>query len=459
MQPLSSTANSNKNALRFLSVLLLVLAGLIFSNAVLAHPARDSAVFIDVLKGQVDMELHLPVDQLYSVEPSIFPRGHTVDDFEQALEVFSVLDTQVLGDYLVKRISVQTPGRSDAQNEGALTWQFQLNNARVEPHLNELGLIANLSFSPSDARYGNFGDIFIHYDAIVDRIVNHKALVTLRRDFDMGVLPEHAIILPSVHRNNKDIVINRENASAVHGSLALFHDGVVHILEGTDHILFLLCLLLAAPMVVSAGVWRSAPTSVRVFKRGLLLVSAFTLGHTLMFFLASLDVIRLPSQLVEIAVAATIMISAANLIFPFIKDNLIWLAGLFGLVHGLAFATSLSVLGFSGAVKILTLVSFTLGIEAVQAAILLLTLPALVELSRHRFFLYRGFLLITAPLIFLAGLLWAMQRMQLLAELPMGNLDDLNQLMPYALALLWLGAGVSYVLRWLKPTTNQVAEN
>lgn len=435
---------------RFILYVITLVVGLLGGNAASAHPSQDGAVFLDIGRGEVNMELHLPVDQLYSVAQNIFPDGRPAENIDEALTLFSNINQSALEDYLYDRITLRTPNIDSDGNNQTINWEQSLKSYRVEKNLDDLKLVALVNFLPENKNINKLGDIFIYYDVIVDRMVTHKALVTLRHDFDLGVLPEHALILPPINRNNKDIVVDRESASALHGSFSLFQNGVVHILEGTDHILFLLCLILASPMMVIAGAWQPAKSSGTVMRRGLFLVSAFTLGHTIMFFLASLDLIRLPSQLVEIAVAFTIMVSAANLLIPFMKEKMLWVACLFGLVHGLAFATSLSVLGFSGSAKILTLVSFTLGIEAVQGAILLLTLPAFVELSRSHFRYYRLFLYVAAPLIFFAGLFWALQRMEVMGELAIGNLDNLNQSMPYMLVVLWAVAATSVFVRWYK---------
>lgn len=142
--------------------------------------------------------------------------------------------------------------------------------------------------------------------------------------------------------------------------------GVEHILTGWDHLLFVFGLLLLVKG-----------------RRALLwTISAFTLGHSITLSLATLGIVRVPSEPMEALIALSIFWLAVELIrqpavqgdfshrFPWV------MALLFGLLHGLGFAGALSEVGLpSGAVP-LALAAFNLGIELGQlmfiAAILIL---------------------------------------------------------------------------------------
>ncbi len=153
------------------------------------------------------------------------------------------------------------------------------------------------------------------------------------------------------------------------GDSSLFDDllgmigiGMVHILEGYDHILFLLLLILAAP---------------RLFPI-IRLVTAFTLGHSLTLALAWFDVFTLPSSIVEPAILASIvLVGLDSAVRPRpIADRWI-LAGLFGMVHGLGFFGVLSGLANIPEGRITALVGFNLGVELGQLLIVLAVAPAL----------------------------------------------------------------------------------
>jgi len=130
--------------------------------------------------------------------------------------------------------------------------------------------------------------------------------------------------------------------------------GVTHILEGYDHLLFLICLLLIA----------------RTPRRILLTVTGFTVGHAVTITAVTLGVRGLASTPVEVAIALSIVVLAAEVLKP-ARDTLTWrhpvlVSTLFGLLHGLGFAGALREIGLPQTEVPLALVAFNLGIEAGQ---------------------------------------------------------------------------------------------
>lgn len=157
---------------------------------------------------------------------------------------------------------------------------------------------------------------------------------------------------------------------------AYFLDGVHHILLGHDHVLFLLSLLFPAVVRRSGGGWRA----VGAFREALVetagVVTAFTVGHSLTLALAASGWVALPSRLIEATIAATVVLAALNNLRPVIPRGRAWSVALgFGLVHGLGFAGALAALGLPPQAFLLSLLSFNLGVEAGQLAIVALFLP------------------------------------------------------------------------------------
>lgn len=148
--------------------------------------------------------------------------------------------------------------------------------------------------------------------------------------------------------------------------------GFHHIvaLDALDHLLFLLAL---------AACYRP-----RDWRHGLTVVSAFTIGHSLTLALATLNVVRFPTHLVEFLIPCTIVLAGAENLFgpkgPPRGMLRPMLAGLFGLVHGAGFATTLRDL-FDGSV-VLPLLSFNVGIELGQALVLTVMISALALADR-----------------------------------------------------------------------------
>jgi hydrogenase/urease accessory protein HupE len=134
--------------------------------------------------------------------------------------------------------------------------------------------------------------------------------------------------------------------------------GVEHILSGLDHLLFVLGLVLL----------------VRSRRTLLYTVTAFTLGHSVTLSLAVLGFVDFPPRLVELAIALSILVLAAELARPgegeahLLRRRPWALAFAFGLLHGLGFAGALAAVGLPAEEIPLSLFSFNVGIELGQLA-------------------------------------------------------------------------------------------
>ena len=146
-----------------------------------------------------------------------------------------------------------------------------------------------------------------------------------------------------------------------------FNLGWEHIIsaDALDHQLFILVL--------------SAIYLAENWKKVLILVTAFTIGHSLTLALSTLDIIRFSSRWVEFLIPLTIVLTAvANLIKPgFSRERLrvnYILALVFGLIHGMGFANTIRVMLASSEDLLVPLFSFNLGLEAGQIIVVVLIL-------------------------------------------------------------------------------------
>jgi len=150
--------------------------------------------------------------------------------------------------------------------------------------------------------------------------------------------------------------------------------GVEHILSGIDHLLFVLGLVLL----------------VRSRRMLLYTVTAFTLGHSVTLSLAVLGFVNFPPRLVELAIAASILVLAAELSRPgdggALRRRPWLLAFTFGLLHGLGFAGALAEVGLPPEEIPLSLLSFNVGIELGQLVFIavVLLVRALLQLRAER---------------------------------------------------------------------------
>ncbi|MDY2585960.1 HupE/UreJ family protein [Winogradskyella aquimaris] len=145
--------------------------------------------------------------------------------------------------------------------------------------------------------------------------------------------------------------------------------GINHVLDpnGYDHVLFL--MVLAVPYVF------------KDWKRVLLLVSMFTLGHTLSLVLAAYGVVSVDGKLVEFLIPITILVTAIYNVFTAGKKDkgkqiglLFFTTLFFGLIHGLGFAREFKMFAGQSENKIELLIEFALGIEIAQIIIVFVVL-------------------------------------------------------------------------------------
>ncbi|MBL8290081.1 MAG: HupE/UreJ family protein [Rubrivivax sp.] len=183
--------------------------------------------------------------------------------------------------------------------------------------------------------------------------------------------------------------------------------GVWHIWIGIDHILFLVALLLPAVLWRREGHWLAAASFTAVFWDVLKVVTGFTLAHSITLTLATLGWVTLPSRAVESVIAASVVLAAANNLWPLVGGRRWLVAFGFGLVHGFGFAGALAELGLPQGALALALFGFNVGVELGQLAIVVLFLPLAFALRGTR--LYRGAVFIggSAAIVAVASLWFA----------------------------------------------------
>jgi hypothetical protein len=166
------------------------------------------------------------------------------------------------------------------------------------------------------------------------------------------------------------------------GVPSMFRLGMRHIAEGTDHLLFLLALLLPAPLLAVRSHWAGFGGLRHSLIQILRVVTAFTLGHSTTLALGASGLVSIPERPVEVLIALSILISAAHALRPLFPGREPIIAAGFGLVHGLAFATTLQNLGIGAWQRIASILGFNLGIETMQLVVVAAILPSLIILSQ-----------------------------------------------------------------------------
>jgi HupE / UreJ protein len=192
--------------------------------------------------------------------------------------------------------------------------------------------------------------------------------------------------------------------------LEFVREGIAHIWAGIDHLLFLLALLLPAVLFRQGGAWRAVPTWREAFLNVIKVVSAFTVAHSITLALAAFEIVKLPSRLVEAAIAASVILAALNNIFPVVQEKNRWvMAFAFGLLHGFGFSSVLAELLLDRRSLVSSLLGFNVGVEIGQLLFVALVLPIAFALRRGNVY-QRGTLIGGSGLVVLVAGIWLAER-------------------------------------------------
>jgi hydrogenase/urease accessory protein HupE len=180
--------------------------------------------------------------------------------------------------------------------------------------------------------------------------------------------------------------------------MTYLYQGFIHIIpQGLDHILFVLALFLLSTKL-SSLLWQ---------------VTAFTVAHTITLIMATYGVVSLPVSIVEPLIAFSIVfVAAENIIHNKLQSWRIVLVFLFGLLHGLGFASVLVNFGLPQSQLLFSLISFNVGVELGQL-IVIAGAFILVGWFRNRSWFRQRIILPGSALIALTGLYWTIERVSL----------------------------------------------
>ena len=298
-----------------------------------------------------------------------------------------------LAQQILPMLTVQT-----GQGETAQPCPLTLTGLQANDHVD--GTYAALHFQGTcPAAPSQLG---VHYRFLFDRDPSHHGLLKSNHD---GV--ELAVTFSDNQRRHQ---LDTSGAGQWQAFQGFVHQGIHHILIGYDHILFLLTLLFPAVLVWQRGGWQPAPTMRGALTQTLAIVTAFTVTHSLTLALASLGLVNLPSWLLESAIAITVGLGALSNLAPRYFPRRWVMALVFGLIHGLGFAAVLADLGLDGGSLVLTLLGFNLGVEAGQALIVVVFVPAAFLVRRTAAY-RRWFVPIGSVAIIAIATVWAVDRL------------------------------------------------
>ena len=389
--------------------------------------------FVRIEPDQADLVIRVPLDLLRPVQFPII-RGH-YDPAASGPAVKAALDA------LNNDIMLSEDGRrlSPSSATGSLA---PLSDRSFEDFHRAVAQIASAPAPDSEISY-ELGYLDVHF---IYPIASPKSVFALESVVaaDLGDSVELALRFTPLHGSTRAMMISggsgrvRLDPTWYEASLGFVKLGIEHILSGVDHMLFLLCLVIPFRRV----------------KPLIPVITAFTLGHSITLICTAYHLALVGSwfpPFVEAAIAASIFYMALeNIVGANLRRRWI-IAALFGLVHGFGFADALrEQLQFAGSYLLVSLLSFNIGIEIGQLAVLCAVVPALALLFRGAMSGRMGIIVLSAIVAHIAWH-WMIDRGEIFWQTPWPQLTEsgLMILARWTLALALAVAAANFFSNWV----------
>ena len=218
---------------------------------------------------------------------------------------------------------------------------------------------------------------------------NHQTFINFYED---GGLTSQ-VILGGEHKRTEYFAGTRQGVLAV--VQRFIPAGIHHILIGPDHLLFLIGLLLLGGSV----------------RRLLVVVTSFTIAHSITLSLAALNIFSPPARLIEPAIALSIVyVGADNILAQGGRDVRAWIALTFGFIHGFGFANVLREMDLPSRALGWSLFSFNFGVEIGQLLVVVVVASALAALRWRSEWAGRQLAFAGSIVVIIAGVFWFVQR-------------------------------------------------
>ena len=344
-----------------------LVALLAFAQPVAAHPAPFSYVDLRLQPGQLDLTLVVHV----------FDVAHDLS-FEPPERLF---DMTVLGERRTAILEMFRP-RLRVAVDGRELPPPEWTKLEAAPERQSLRMTASYPLDGTPGMVSLTAGMFL-YDPVHQTFINA---------YENDELRLQAIL--DANKTRMDYFSGtRQGVTAV--IRRFVPSGFEHILIGPDHLLFLAGLLLLGGSL----------------RRLAIIVTAFTVAHSVTLSLAALNILQPPARLVEPAIALSIIyVGIDNLMVRGGRDMRVWIAFGFGFIHGFGFANVLQAMDLPRRALGWSLFSFNLGVELGQMLVVLLLGSAIVALHRRRPAIAVRVVAIGSIIVSVAGAYWFIER-------------------------------------------------
>ena len=358
------------SAARRLAALTVATLLLVLGQAAVAfgHTGNESYVYLDIYDNTVEGRVEFPIKDLNDVLGTDFPKNA-----DRAL-VAAEAERELLYEYTDQHLELSE------QAEGE--WPLVFGDLET---LGANGGYIIVNFAV-DQEFASVPRSFTAaYDGIIHAKPERSALLIIGTDWGSGTFNNEADELLRFTAEQPVQEVDLGDPSFWRGFTGVVILGAEHIEIGSDHILFIVALLLPSVLVFSKlARWQPSASFGSSLWRVLKIVTMFTIAHTITLTLGGLGIVEFSPVLVETIIAAFIILAALHNIRPVLMNKEWIIAFVFGLFHGFGFAGLLGDLGLTQSRQFVSLLGFNLGIELGQATIILMVFPALFIARRTR---------------------------------------------------------------------------
>jgi hydrogenase/urease accessory protein HupE len=331
-----------------------------------AHPVPYSYIDIRIQQGDIEISLLMHIfDLAHDLQVSPIERLLVSDEIARRSDAIHAL--------VSSRLQIEINGESINPGWSAPEILNERQSIRLNLHHHSSSPVGTVSIKA----------VMFPYDS------THQTFVNV---YEEGSLTSQRI-LDRTHSETEYFAGTHQGTMAV---IAKFvPEGIRHILIGPDHIMFLVGLLLLGGSV----------------RRLLLVVTSFTVAHSITLSLAALNVLNPPARIIEPAIALSIIyVGVDNLFAQDGRDVRAWIALAFGFIHGFGFANVLREMGLPNRALGWSLFSFNFGVEIGQLFVVVIVASGLTALRSRSESAGRQLAFTGSIAVIIAGAFWFVQR-------------------------------------------------
>jgi hypothetical protein len=342
---ISSSGSFNK-WVRYKFLLFFFFLSFFLTANLFAHQLKENYLSVDY--NSTTKKLHLT----FEIETRIFEQNSKLDESKNGIVSFKELrhHKALLLKYVYKHITLRYKDK-----------KLSLKDAKVTFHRYQVQ-----TYMQIDKTYTNIdiSELKLYYSMFFEKENTHKLLINIKN-------LHKQIILDA---NNQEYSFDESFMTQKQRFLTFIVEGIKHILDGTDHILFLSMLIL--PIVIQNASLKSL----------IIIATSFSLAHSITLFIAGMNIYQPNTMIIESGIALSIFIVALLNFLGKYKHVNYKIAFLFGLLHGFGFANVLHIAGVDSTYSfIVALLGFNVGVEFGQILIIAVSYPALLFLNRVSF--------------------------------------------------------------------------